>query len=426
MVHVAMPGSLNCDTTLPPKLDINVGARSHFFQSPSTPSASSSLHQSTFSPSTPSFDSSSSSRKRLRHDSLIANKDIRSSAASRGSLRAHSPPLFVETKYELAGGLDTPRTAALLAMDLREKGFNLSSDLHFRGDGRFRGFELTPDKHMQSCPLAMDRETHLRSRQPALRPARDGLERVIHSVVGVAGKVLEFCKATAFKGFYAGGGQGYQFKSVIPETNGYQSVWLDADRENACDDRKRGTGLVSDRFPPEDYIPDYMSQDHTTPPRAFKKIQREKGTGEISASWILVESTSSREASPSRLSHRKVPSTVVSTRRPFLKQGRRPILPTSRPSSTSYAGSPALQSDRPASFAFTRSPLSSPKHENPPNGKLQQHAAELRKRELQEGASLKRFNKQLKAMIKEGKEALGTKFEVHDEPTGKDCATGKS
>ena len=36
----------------------------------------------------------------------------------------------------------------------------------------------------------------------------------------------------------------------------------------------------------------------------------------------------------------------------------------------------------------------------------------MRRRELEEDANLKRFNQQLKAMIKEGKEALGTTIEV--------------
>ena len=36
----------------------------------------------------------------------------------------------------------------------------------------------------------------------------------------------------------------------------------------------------------------------------------------------------------------------------------------------------------------------------------------MRRRELEEDANLKRFNLQLKAMIKEGKEALGTTIEV--------------
>ncbi len=46
---------------------------------------------------------------------------------------------------------------------------------------------------------------------------------------------------------------------------------------------------------------------------------------------------------------------------------------------------------------------------------VQRHAARLRKRELEDDANLKRFNQRLKAMIKEGKQALGTKVEVEDE-----------
>jgi hypothetical protein len=42
----------------------------------------------------------------------------------------------------------------------------------------------------------------------------------------------------------------------------------------------------------------------------------------------------------------------------------------------------------------------------------QRLAAKVRKREKEEDRALKGFNDRLKAMIKEGKEALGTKFEI--------------
>lgn len=41
--------------------------------------------------------------------------------------------------------------------------------------------------------------------------------------------------------------------------------------------------------------------------------------------------------------------------------------------------------------------------------------AERKREERQADASIRRLNEQLKAMIKEGKEALGTKVEVLDE-----------
>ena len=76
-----------------------------------------------------------------------------------------------------------------------------------------------------------------------------------------------------------------------------------------------------------------------------------------------------------------------------------------------------MRSDRPASFASSRSPVTSPKHESPVSVDVQRHAARIRRRELEEQAHLKRFNKQLKAMIREGKEALRTTIDIEDEET---------
>ena len=422
--NAAMPSSLHFDSTLPPKLDINVGARSHFFRPPRTPSASSSLHQSRASSSFHDV-SGGSSRKRSRHDSSLRDQTMPFSAGPPASMvaadtaGAQSPPPFVNTKYELAGGLDTPTATMSLSMELSDQEYEANPDLHLRGGRGSRSCGHLPDDHVSLNPLALAKEGNGRSRLPAQPPIRDGLGRMVYGVVGMAGRVLEFCKVTAFKGFYAGGGQGYQMKPSAQMENIDQSVWLDDD---VFQSYKRRTALVPGQFPDEDYIPNYMSQDHTTPPRASKKIQREKGSGEISASWVLLDGTSSRDASPSRLSHRKLPSAAAQTRRPAPKYGRRPVLPASRRSLTSYAGSPGLQSDRPTSSASTRSPISSTEHKSPITNDLQRHAAKLRRRELEEDANLKRLNLQLKAMIKEGKEALGTKFEVQEEPIDEDYA----
>jgi len=40
------------------------------------------------------------------------------------------------------------------------------------------------------------------------------------------------------------------------------------------------------------------------------------------------------------------------------------------------------------------------------------YAAKVKRREVEDDASMKRLNRQLKAMIREGKEALGTRVEV--------------
>ena len=198
-------------------------------------------------------------------------------------------------------------------------------------------------------------------------------------------------------------------KPPLEQMNYDQSIWQEAECDDVFQSNLCEKSFVPGCFPEEDFIADYMSQNHTTPPRAAKKIQREKGvSGEISASWVII----SRETSPSRLSCRKIPSSNTSARRPISKLGRRPILPASRSSLTSYAGSPGLRSDRSASFASPRPPVTPPKPRSPLGAEVERQGARIRKRELEENASLKRFNEQLKAMIKEGKEALGTKFEV--------------
>ncbi|CAF9933703.1 MAG: hypothetical protein ALECFALPRED_005673 [Alectoria fallacina] len=423
-----MPGSFSFDTILPTKLDLNVGGKSHFFQPPKTPSASSSLHTSTAS--LPAQDIISiTSRKRSRHDSHSSNQTpiqpqshampsmLSYTPSALESPSALSPAPFVNTQYRLAGGLDTPTVC--LSMD-EEEDYPASPDLHLRGGRGCRGFELAPDGYFPQSTPALSRESNGRPRKHAAPRIQDGLGKAVYGMVSVAGKMWDFCRT--FRGFYAGGIQGYEMKPSLEYVNCDQSMWQEAECDEVFQSSLREKSLVSDRFLEEDFVADYMSQNHTTPPRAAKKIQREKGIGgEISASWVLV---TSRETSPSRLSSRKIPSSNSSARRAIPKLSRRPILPASRPSLTSYAGSPGLRSDRTASFASPRSPLTSPTHESLLSAEAQRQAARIRKRELEEDTNLKRFNQQLKAMIKEGKEALGTKFEVFDEPVDEGYAGG--
>ena len=412
---------------LPPKLDINVEAKSHFFQPPKTPSASSSLCKSTTSLPLQHV-ISSTSRKRSWHDSHSSDQATPFKAHSPSmpfftpsapeSPSSLSPAPFVNTQYRLAGGLDTP--TAHLAMAEEKGEYQMSPDLLRQGRG-FRGLDLAPDSYFPQAACALSRDCNGHPRQHASPHIKDGFGKAVYGMVSVAGKVWDFCRT--FKGFYAGGGRGYDLKQPVEYVTCDQSMWQDAECDDVFQSDPCEKSLVPGSFPEEDFIADYMSQDHTTPPRAAKKLQREKGRGEeISASWVVVGSTfKSREASPSELYRRKVPP---SNTRAIAKVGRRPILPVSRPCLTSYAGSPGLRSNRSASFASPRPPTMSPKHESPLSAEVQRQAATIRKWELEEDANLKRFNQQLKAMIKEGKQALGTKFEVIDEPVDEGYAGG--
>lgn len=423
-----MSRSIGIDTTLPPKLDLYVGANSHIFQPPRTPSASSSLYRSTASTAS-GFQSGTISRKRTRHGSYTPNRiasyhtdeNAWSPSASGQSSTLLTPGLMspaplVNTQYILAAGFETPTATTTSSLD-KSDNYTASPDHANRGGrGWDDGSGIDSDSYFPQQLFALGREINGRPRVPKGQPPQEGWGKAVQSVVGAAGRLWNFCKMNAFQGFYAGGGQGFRVDSpklpLAVDRNIYEKI---EDKRNFFR-LQREPSSIPGCFPEEDFIPNYMSQTHTTPERPAKKIRRETCTGDLRANWVLIGSFSnSRESSPNRVSARKVPLVNTSGGRASSKRAKRPILSGSRPSQTSCAGSPALRPDRPASFASSRSPLAIAKHGSPVSVEAQKHAVRMRRREIEEDAHLKRFNQQLKAMIKEGREALGTKIVVDHE-----------
>lgn len=414
------PCPFSSEATLPPKLDINVGAKSHFFQPPA-PSAVETLQQSTTSIESENV-ASNTKRKRSRHQYSLSDSATPSSTANRDWMSPSScntpniasPAPLVNTQYRLAGGLDTPTAALSKSMIVSEDA--LSPNGAPRGGSRSTRRGMSDEDYFTAIPSALSREANGRPRLHPNHMANDGWGRTMYGVIGAAGKVWKFCKSNAFRGFYAGKGRGYAMTPSVHSTNKESQLWHDMDEKECTPIKREELISIPGRFP-EDFIEDYMTQDHTTPPRAAKKIQRSKGEGDMRENWVMVGRSpiSSREGSPVRLSNRKLPPSSASGRRPMTRTGRRIVLPANRPSMTSQAGSPGMRCDRPASFASTRSPVTTPKHESPISADVQRHAARMRRRELEEDANLKRFNQQLKAMIRQGKEALRTTVEVAEE-----------
>ncbi|KAL9584575.1 MAG: hypothetical protein Q9212_002038 [Teloschistes hypoglaucus] len=415
--HLANP--LSSEVALPPKLDVNVGAKSHLFQPPRF--AVETLQQST----TTGDLTPSANRKRSRHqyslsDSVTPCSDpTRSWVAPSGfsTPNAASPAPFVNTQYRLAGGLDTPTAALSTSLDLTDNDGNPSTLAPY-GCSRSRPRGISSGEYFPIGPhYPLSREANGRPRLYTKHQTHDSWGSTIYNVIGAAGKVWNFCKNGAFKGFYAGKGPGYALPS--PAYHGVEEYlqWHDIDEKNPPVDQRDGVVSIPGQYP-DDFIENYMSQDHnsnSTPPRAAKKVQRSQGDGATRENWVMVDraQTTSTNGSPVRLSGRKVPASSAYSRRPVTSSGRKPV--AQRPSLTSYAGSPGTRFDRPASFASPRSPLTSPKRESPSSIEAQRHAARIRRRELEEDADLKRFNRQLKAMIRQGKEALRTTIEVTEE-----------
>ncbi|MCJ1479448.1 hypothetical protein MMC13_008134 [Lambiella insularis] len=420
----------------PSQLNVNIGSRAHFFKPPNTPVASHSLR---FSSVVTDYESEDRSvRKRPRKDSLHSGQSIPYFADTGTPSAVNTPSIasplpFVNTRYRLAGGLDTPSAALSSALDSEG-----TPNPSFGRAGRSHASTFPPEDYFGDVSLALGRERNGRSRIYNSQASNDGWGKAVVSVMsGVAGRLWEFCKAGSFRGFHAGGSRGYTSKSPIPSPFGLSttqsSTWQDLSpsTNSIFDSASNSSTAVPGGFPDSDFITDYMSNPSptATPPRASKKQKHDPAS-----SWVLVPSDVrlSRETSPSRLISRKVPSSAStpSARRPVSNGPlRRPVLCASRPTPNL---SPAT--NRPASSASARSPLPSPRRQShrrtqshstdggidpsvsPISAEAQRFAARARRREKEEERALQGFNERLKAMIREGKEALGTKIEVevHD------------
>ncbi|KAM3513415.1 hypothetical protein MY11210_002895 [Beauveria gryllotalpidicola] len=103
--------------------------------------------------------------------------------------------------YALAGTLDTPGHAEADVL-----GESMYSDSNYRtalGSKRSRHDDDDDDASSGGAPTSLFRHN------PPASPQQGWGSVAINAVGGVVGRVWEFCKAGAFKGFYAGGGRGF-------------------------------------------------------------------------------------------------------------------------------------------------------------------------------------------------------------------------
>jgi hypothetical protein len=323
---------------------------------------------------------------------------------------AGSPPPMVNTNYNLAGGMDTPSLAA-------ERRYDSAG---FEEDGRFRrGWKLADESPIPTSSL-LGGERNGRSRMVQedgpIRGETPGWGSVVLGVVGgVVGGVWAFCKKSAFGGFYAGGGQGYDFR-------------MDGDRfssENMWEDEPQPSFRVERLSTPVpgEYPNDTSEEEDDN--RPAKRRNTENGGG-----WIMVSSkreTHSRGASP-RLktpSHHRPPPARTSAARRSLVPVSRAARSSSRMSAVSHAGSPAQHQGKPASLARPQTPTSviqsTPnKKSTPLSAEAKRYVARVRKDEKASEERFERLNNQLKDMIREGREALGSKVEVVEEDVNMD------
>lgn len=410
-----------------------------------------------------------------------------------------SPSSLANSRYQLAGGQTTPSLTQSATSDFFSQAYPRcledTSDLGFRRgrpyyDARNASRSTLSAGGLHSeeerLPTALSRESNGRPRalpsNSGYSLEQSGLGRsVLQSVTGIVGRVLDFCTAGTFRGFFAGGGTGYSMQVssdfenrtgpqlAVSTTTASNSIWQEMDNSSAH---------VPGGFPSE---PDFcMGSAAST--QIAKKTKLWHDTDEaalseapnypnsLTQSWIMVRdqhapgaggvaavTANSQPSSPER---RKIPFSPSSHASPASMR-QTPSRPSLRRSSVSKATTasaaqtrPASATSRPASAAGLRSPARSPMHsrqssqvnichkkraseafvtspgiedfdsprtlDSPIARETARFIKDLKKKERREDRNLFRMNCALEDMIREAQEALGTTVEVEMLGEGRD------
>ncbi|GAP82806.1 hypothetical protein SAMD00023353_0103380 [Rosellinia necatrix] len=371
-----------------------------------------------------------------------------------------------ERRYVLAGQMETPNQA--IQHDFGHFEDSVYSDIDYR---RALGPKRSRDDVDSSTNMHMDVDADSQI-------SSGWSSYAINTIGGVFGKVWEFCRTGAFRGFHAGGGAGYE----LSEATGQHPA--------------RGLSPTFGGYAQPDYPPSYYEPDtpESTPPPPAKRRQISYGTptDELRKNWVMIDEPANATRQPSLASRASSRRLVQRTAAPSLV--RRISKPVSRLNTPGYnrhsllrpgsASSGPVSSHETASFASFRSPEQSPVmkaqapsripipslpqspnalpashsvhqpsripspspyakrghrksqssvsaalgpsikitkrdsfyevHDNTPrlDAKAKNLAAKRLKEEMEADLRINDFNSRLKDMIRQGKEALGTTYEV--------------
>lgn len=405
--------SPSCGPLYAPRTDGRPGKHAHVFRPPQTPGIDADRRHSSFQTPRYAVGTASSSRKRARPSSGRASLATPSytavtpaspwtnvSSAESSIMRSDcaSPPPLANVKYTIAGGLDTPTQTA-------ESYFGRDyNDIDLGVTRRWRDMSITTTSENQTeeAPVILGGDRNGQGRHhtsPNGSPKQSWGNFVFTVVGGVAGKMWEFCKAGAFTGFYAGGGKGYDINQPEEGQIRRRSTWEDVDESRTIDRYDRSATPVPGQYPEEDDI-EWPSA------RPAKRQHTDNGKG-----WVMVPDGLDYSTPASRTSRRITTAGTPTAARPA-PTSRRSLVPVSRRTSgISHTASSAVQ--RPAMTPHKRSTSDvTPMKTTPLSPEAQRYIVEKRREERQADASIRRLNDQLKAMIKEGREALGTKIDI--------------
>ena len=316
---------------------------------------------------------------------------------------------LVNERYTLAGGFDTP---SLVTTTQFERLAIEENQIHRR---RLRDDDLDSfmqdDHPLLTGPLARERNGVGRETTMQIATPRTSWTTLAFSLVG---KAFSF-GGSMIRGFYAGAGKGYDLDKA--GTYGLQSS------PGFCSTPIPGAWDDGDYFGEVQQANPTLTPSVSRPPNKRRQTERE--------SWVMVGTPDAEVlmSSPKRKYSGVNVYRTSATSRPVASRAssRRSIAPISRRTS-SYVltnGSPALNQsplphplERRASTALTRSPQGRPSSAGLANSYMSPETERLAKRQAKKDRAtdktMNSMTRKLEDLIRQGQEALGTKFSVED------------
>lgn len=341
---------------------------------------------------------------------------------------------MVNEQYTLKGGLDTPGLLSAaqddnVAMDAR--------DMDFRRRMRDGDARRTIGGAPVTGPLA--RERNGIARMPSSpNGSQNGEQGWARFAFGLVGKAFTF-GTSVIKGFYAGGGQGYELHHQTDAASSSPQTWMKRRRYVSGGTPVPGAWQNDDEF-----LGDFEQDNPTYSPSSAASVTRpsNKRRQTDKDSWVLVGESNELEEpdiTPKRKASSQIGPRASIAGRPSAASrvhSRRSIAPVTRRSSSHvvHVGNPALpqantdSSNRRASLAPTRSP-----HGSRPSSSghtaanaTRSHAAAdagmspeveryVKRQAKQDKAAdrtMNNMNRKLTDLIQQAQTALGTKFAV--------------
>lgn len=342
---------------------------------------------------------------------------------------AVSPPPMANMEYELHDGLDTPSMLAAREYESMEK-----SD--YMGDRWRRGIPAMNIRYDDTVILGGEKNGRGRltgDGQDMNAPTAEQQKSAGWGgyVLGAIGTVVAgtwaFCRKTAFSGFYAGEGPGYDIAHGNQFTS--ESLW-----EDECDETQQNLTTPHRTFSFERLptpTPGEYPGDSPPPEEELQRIEYDQRSSKRrqtdGGGWIVIDDNSqtpTRVCSPPQ--HLLVTPSAVArphVRAQSVSASLRSLSSVSRHrrriSANAVSSSPATTpiskpSSRRSSYLRPLSPNPgvSAVPTSPMSVEARKYVSRRRKEERDADERYDRLNDRLKEMIKQGKEALGTKVEI--------------